>query len=315
MRNIQADHPIQIEGVLNRQNVQDCTIVDISIGHDDKIYILLSERVPDRIRGMFVDTQANTGYYVIVMNVNWHTGELLSEECYHLGIHLMNFHFVQPIGDEILLLGSRARYGEPEPEKNAVIVAKTGKVICSMCLGDGIERCIVTKDEKIITSYFDEGVFGNYGWDIPIGSCGLIVWDRNGNRLWENKHYNIYDCYALNVDDRENLWFCYYDAFVLVKLSGADYREEAVYHPEYNGISWFGITKDERFLVMDGGYNKHSEFWSARIVEDRLEEYEKTDILYQGKALLLKSYYFRGSKAVFWDNDNRLFAVELYTMF
>lgn len=314
MRNIQADHPIKIDGVLKRQDVQDCTIVDISVGHDDKIYILLSEKVPDRIRGMFVDTQANTGYHVIALNVNWHTGELLSEECCHLGIHVMNFHFVQPLGDAILLLGSRARYQEPEPEKNAVIVSKNGEVIREMCLGDGIERCMVTKDDKIITGYFDEGVFGNYGWDIPIGSSGLIVWDKNGNRLWENKHYNIYDCYSLNVDEQENLWFCYYDAFELIKLSSADYREEAVYHPKFNGISWFGITKDGKFLVMDGGYNKHSEFQSVRIFEDRLEEYERTDILYQGKELLLKQYYFRGSKAVFWDNANRIFAVELCTM-
>lgn len=48
-----------------------------------------------------------------------------------------------------------------------------------------------------------QGIFGNYGWDEPIGNCGLIVWDENGNIVWKSK-YLIYDCYAMNVDDRGN---------------------------------------------------------------------------------------------------------------
>ncbi|WP_176444820.1 hypothetical protein [Paenibacillus herberti] len=36
-------------------------------------------------------------------------------------------------------------------------------------LGDGIQSVQVTDKGIIWTSYFDEGVFGNNGWDKPIG--------------------------------------------------------------------------------------------------------------------------------------------------
>ena len=49
-------------------------------------------------------------------------------------------------------------------------------MLSRFCLGDGIQDCVVKKDGTIITSYFDEGVFGNYGWDEPLGDCGLIAW-------------------------------------------------------------------------------------------------------------------------------------------
>ncbi len=63
------------------------------------------------------------------------------------------------------------------------------------------------KDGTIITSYFDEGVFGNYGWDEPLGACGLIAWTSEGTPLWKNENYSIYDCYAISLDEEETCGF------------------------------------------------------------------------------------------------------------
>jgi hypothetical protein len=57
-----------------------------------------------------------------------------------------------------------------------------GTLIKEILLGDGIKDMKVTDKEVIWTSYFDEGVFENYGWDEPIGSCGLPAWNQDGDQ-------------------------------------------------------------------------------------------------------------------------------------
>ena len=195
-------------------------MVDCSVGADGLVYLLFSGHVPERINGMFVDTRANAHYRGIGLAVDWQDGTVLGWEPYDFGVQEMNFHFIQPIGEDILLLGSRSRcYRDGSVDQNAVVVDKNGRKLREMCLGDGIQSCAVACDGRIITSYFDEGVFGNFGWDRPVGSCGLIVWDRNGQPIWKNKTYPIWDCYAMNLDDQENLWFYYYSEFNLVRMN------------------------------------------------------------------------------------------------
>lgn len=218
--------------------------------------------------------------------------------------HKMNFHMIQPVGENILLLGARCRYcGENGPEKNAVIVDFHGNIVREFCFGDGIEDCIVTRNGDIITSYFDEGVFGNYGWDNPIGYCGLIVWNSDGEVKWKADR-DICDCYAVNVDDYNNLWYYYYTEFELVKT---DFLKEKVYKPQIEGASGFLITADAGKVIFDGGYQAHGSFAMASFKEDELKDYEKLQLFCEGKNLLIKLYTFMKSKAVFIDSDNRMF--------
>lgn len=307
MRNIYVNNPIDIKSIFKQYNVSLNSFVSMSIGYDDAIYILLSERIPDRINGMFVDTEADTTYSMLVLTVDWQEGRFLAYEYYNLGRHKMNFHFIQPLNDKILLLGSRTYYHADGPERNAVIVNKQGAVYQELCFGDGIADCIVTGDGRIITSYFDEGIFGNYGWDNPIGSCGLLVWDADGNVLWKSK-YPIYDCYAMNVDDRGNLWFYYYDDFALVKT---DFLSDVIYKPDIQGAAGFLFSMDSRHIIFDSGYHKHSEFQSAVIHHNELRDWQRTEIIFNEEPLLIQQFKFRGAKALFMDNENRLFAKQV----
>ena len=34
-----------------------------------------------------------------------------------------------------------------------------------------------------------------------------------------DRNYSIYDCYAISLDEEENLWFYYYDEFRLVRTN------------------------------------------------------------------------------------------------
>ena len=307
MKNICLDSHIDLNILLGGVNHTMTDVVSMSIGYDDSVYILMSEKIPERINGMFVDTVANTRYYMLVLTVDWFSGELLHFEYGEFGKHRMNFHFIQPVEDRILLLGARTYNRQNGPENNAVIVDRDGRVAREMCLGDGIEDCLVTGDGRIITSYFDEGVFGNHGWTMPIGSSGLIVWDEFGNRIWK-PDYPIYDCYAMNIDEKENLWFYYYNEFALVKT---DFSADLVFHPEIKGASRFLLTKDTRQIIFNNGYNHYFEFTSALLQYDRISEYERCDVVYNDESLLLKGVKFRSSKALFLDKQGRLFAKDV----
>jgi len=300
MKTILLNNPVSFRDLKIRHSIERYTFVCGCIGYNDEVYFLFSEHVPERIRGMFVNTQANIQYMAVHGIVDWINEELVYDECIDFGIHEMNYHFIQPIGENILLLGSRSRIRKNGTyENNACIVNRQGEILQAFCLGDGIEDCIVTKDEKIITSYFDEGVFG----DGPFGNRGLVVWDCAGTRIWENEKYGIMDCYAINVDEQENLWFYYYMDFDLVRT---DFEQDFVYHPEIEGMTKFLITKGNQ-LLCDGGYNNYGQFYKMDILHGRLGDMESINLEYDGKILLLKDAVFHSSKAIFMDKKENIY--------
>jgi hypothetical protein len=74
------------------------------------------------------------------------------------------FPFIQPLpGGEILVVGCRCHYGKGNPEKNASVYGPDGKLRRQFVLGDGIHSVQATRGGTIWVSYFDEGVFGNFG--------------------------------------------------------------------------------------------------------------------------------------------------------
>jgi hypothetical protein len=115
-------------------------------------------------------------------------------------------------------------------------------------LGDGIEHVLATSSGDVWVGYFDEGVFGNYGWGgpgpEPIGDHGLTVFDDQLAPKWRFPAYEtpwggISDCYALNVTD-DATWTCYYTDFPVVKI-----HDRTV-------TGWRNTTAGVRALVTDG---------------------------------------------------------------
>jgi len=97
-----------------------------------------------------------------------------------------------------------ARRGRARTQR--VVYDEDGLLVREFLLGDGIQDVQATEDGKIWVSYFDEGVYGNFGWGnpggpSPIGASGLIRFDRAGAIEWEfDPPANVEpidDCYAL----------------------------------------------------------------------------------------------------------------------
>ena len=126
--------------------------------------------------------------------------------------------------------------------------------------------------------YFDEGVFGNYGWDEPLGACGLIAWTSEGTPLWKNENYSIYDCYAISLDEEENLWFYYYDEFRLVRTN---FKEDFVFELPIEGSGAFSVAPSGNTFLFQGGYQQRDKFYFLTAHGDHLgKKQEATNHIY-----------------------------------
>ena len=104
-------------------------------------------------------------------------------------------------------------------ERNARRYNPNGHLIDAFTLGDGISHMQIDETDTIWVSYFDEGIFGNFGWDDPMGSAGLNAYSISGHKIWGANNYGMIDCCALNVVSSKEVYYFYYDDFNLVQLS------------------------------------------------------------------------------------------------
>jgi hypothetical protein len=173
-----------------------------------------------------------------------------------------NFHFVQPLpGDELLLVCARCHWApKGKHDRNARVYGPDGRLVREFLLGDGIQRVQTTADGRIWTSYFDEGVFGNFGWRDPVGASGLVCWDGHGRRLYEYRPPPgadaICDCYALNVPSDEEVWFYYYTDFPLVRLRRDS--TATVWPCPVRGADAFAVAGPH--VLFRGGYDRHDRY-------------------------------------------------------
>lgn len=180
------------------------------------------------------------------------------------------------INNRLLLISGRSEFrGKNDYDKNGRIYSDSGKYLEEILLGDGIEDVQTTNDGLIWTSYFDEGIFGNFGWDEPIGSAGLIAWKANGEKIYE---YNaeegldyMSDCYALNVESESVIWCYYYTDFPLVKIKNNKIND--YWKIPISGSSSFAIYQNMALFL--GSYEEKETLYLIKLFENHLAKVEK----------------------------------------
>lgn len=181
------------------------------------------------------------------------------------------FPMIQPLpGEEFLVVAGRCRWRpEPDgPEQNATVFGPDGAPRRTGCLGDGIAKVLTTPSGAIWAGYFDEGIFGNFGWGSvrgggrPIGGSGIVRFDPASlTVVWELPPTSMADCYALNVSG-EQVWSCYYTDFPIARVVNGQLTE---WSNDVRGASVLLVDGDRVALV--GGYGDDGD----RIVTGRLE--------------------------------------------
>lgn len=191
--------------------------------------------------------------------------------------------------DEILLAGTRCRrFADGTHELNGHVYGPDGQLRREFLLGDGIEHVASDVRGEIWVGYFDEGVFGNYGWgamttseeqESPVGWPGLVRFDGEGNMTWRYEPPEgigtIDDCYALNVGP-DATWTCYYSYFPLVRIN----PDGSVrgWTTEASGVRAVAGT-DERALLFGGYKGQRTQCTVARLGDGELIDAEAIQLL------------------------------------
>jgi hypothetical protein len=156
-----------------------------------------------------------------------------------------------------VVAGTRCAVGE----YNARLINSDGTIARRMCLGDGIRHLQCDPQGRIWVGYFDEGIYGNFGWGWgpgqpePIGAPGINRFDEYGELLPILRSSfqpgpNIDDCYAMNVS-KDGVWACVYTDFPILNITF-----EGTYRIWQNkdilGASALALKSDH--VVLIGGY-------------------------------------------------------------
>ena len=87
---ISFNNHLDFHEICKRNKLENKMLVNIQIGSDEKIYFLFNEKIPERIDGMFVPTESNSAFFVLVLDVDWNAERIINESCYPMGMMKMN---------------------------------------------------------------------------------------------------------------------------------------------------------------------------------------------------------------------------------
>lgn len=251
-------------------------ICSIQLGYDNHLYVLLSSNIP--MRGgiaCFTKIKIDSIFSVLEFVIDWEKEAVEQVTYLDLGQHFINFCYIQPIGDKLLLVCPRMDYEEPSMGNNAEIVDRTGKGIMLGCLGDAVGGVIVTENSDIITSYFDEGV---YAWDDPISGLGVRAWDdklrKNSDKI---PAFTRDEVIYMFFDECKNFWYKDISDFKLRKVSPADVG--TIYEPCINGMRAFLAYDNANKLLAYEGYTQRSTFYVVDVSPARDEQTRRPTVM------------------------------------
>lgn len=243
-----------------RSELQDQELISFSLDYSGRLFVLATmgeveywETTSTGFSFPKLKTHSAHDFVVYEATEQYTTSYLIRQQHW-------NFHFVQPLpDDELLLVCARTRRRDKDDyDLNARVFTCDGQLKREFLLGDGIEQVVTTQSGSIWTSYFDEGVLGNFGWSEPIGRSGLIQWDRRGNQRYSFQPVSgldpIFDCYALNPISDDETWIYYHSQFALVRLVRG--RVENYWLSPVRGSRHFVVWHD--LVLFCGSYDDES---------------------------------------------------------
>jgi hypothetical protein len=179
----------------------------------------------------------------------------------------------------VLVVAARCRWRPEGPDRNAILYDTDGQIAGEATVGDGIEHIAVARSGHIWIGYFDEGVYGNYGWGDaetapPVGAAGLVRFSPNLEPDWRfPSHVDqpwgaISDCYALNVAG-DTVWACYYTDFPVVRVAAG--AVTGWHNTIAHGIR--ALVVSDATVALFGGYGPdHDRLVVAALGQNRLHK-------------------------------------------
>ena len=203
---------------------------------------------------------------------------------------------------EILVVAPRCRkFQDGSYELNATVYDSGGAAVRQFLLGDGIEHVQVDPSGHIWVGYFDEGVYGNFGWGNETnryGTAGLSCFNSRGERLWDFQPPSgcdfISDCYAMNVS-RDGVWVYYYTGFPFVRIDRS-----------WNARAWPSRTSGGREFAVHGHRVLHYGGYAEHQTKCKLLHLGQEAAEFVAEVKLLFPSEVELSKSVVIGRDNKL---------
>jgi hypothetical protein len=287
------------------------TCVDIN---GNAIRLLVTETTSIALMARFVqagwasfpETQT-TGEYSSILSISGNSG---SSELSLTGM-TATFPKIELLSEnEVLVVAPRCqRFSGGKYEMNAVVYNRTGKAVRDFLLGDGIEHIQVDEKAQIWVGYSDEGVFGNYGWNSPVGAAGLCCFSSSGEKIWDYAppvgFDPICDCYALNVA-RNSVWSYYYTDFPIAQID-AELRVRC-WSTKVPGARALAAGQDK--ILLFGGYEDQRSVCTLLHLDDGVAE-----SVAEIKLILPRSIDIRIDKVIGRDKQLHVFMDENWYVF
>jgi hypothetical protein len=165
----------------------------------------------------------------------------------------LNIDFKFPIirilnKEQFLLINTRTE----NDKENCFVYNNEGRLMNKFNIGVGIADIIILKN-KIIVSYFDEGVLGNDGPN----NNGLSIFNLSGKLIFgyneKQGQLIIVDCYCISELDNQRILFLAYPDFNLIELDLANYKE-TVYEIPLNLIGSNAMTTFKNKIYFHSPY-------------------------------------------------------------
>jgi hypothetical protein len=184
------------------------------------------------------------------------------------------FPIIRQLNDKSFLVAdSRTNNDETD---NCFIYDLEGNALKHFYAGDGIQDIEVLRD-KIVITYFDEGV---YGTDGP-NNYGLVIFDFDGNILFKynekHGHQIISDCYCICKHGANRVLFLPYTEFPLIELN-LDTGDEKKYEIPGQLKGSNGLTSNADSVIFHSPYDDKRGIYKWKIGDkkaDKIGEYSE----------------------------------------
>lgn len=182
------------------------------------------------------------------------------------------FPIIRQLNDNSFLVAD----SRTERTDNCFIYDLKGNVLTHFFAGDGIQDIEVLRD-KIIVTYFDEGI---YGTDGP-NNGGLVLFDFDGKILskYNEKHGDqiISDCYCICKHGANRVLFLPYTEFPLIELN-LDTGDEKKYEIPEQLKGSNGLTSTTNSIIFHSPYEDKRGIYKWRTGDktaERIGEYKE----------------------------------------
>lgn len=207
--------------------------------------------------------------------VTRHTATGAVDTVHRLAEVTVSFPLVQPLPDGgFVLVGARAAWRPEGAEHNAIRYTSAGDVHATGCIGDGISQLQTDARGRLWAGYYDEGVYGNFGWGgpsgpTPLGAPGIVAWSTEFTieRAFESEDAIVDDCYTLNVAADE-VWACTYSDFPIIRMTEA----ASIVTPTSGLQGPRGIITDGERVALLGAYRDPDLCTLGRLIDGRYVE-------------------------------------------